>query len=250
MGGSPAGSGPPAPLPVRGSHGGRFNPAEALPGIRPDERARVAEHTATPSAPRTGTVRGTMGKPQLPRRRAQEHIAPQLRDGPAPRQDSEHVAGHDPGLMAAFQRGIGLAEAQQNMEPEHTGAAHTPQDPTTGSAHMEPQPGERPTRIELHPPLDPTRTESTPTPTFPASPLDARHTDAQLTDARHTDAHHMDAGATTMPHPVHHPVNGTPVNGTPVDVTPMDPAHIAEARPASARGVDHPTRHDGSAPAG
>ncbi|CAM5227078.1 hypothetical protein SALBM311S_04259 [Streptomyces alboniger] len=57
-----------------------------------------------------------MGKPQLPRRRAQEHIAPQLRDGPTPRQDSEYSAGHDPGLMAAFQRGIGLAEAQQHVE--------------------------------------------------------------------------------------------------------------------------------------
>jgi hypothetical protein len=58
-----------------------------------------------------------MGKPQLPRRRAQEHIAPQLRGGPAPRQEPEQYTGHDPGLMAAFQRGIGLAEAQQHAEP-------------------------------------------------------------------------------------------------------------------------------------
>jgi hypothetical protein len=45
-----------------------------------------------------------------------------------PRQDPEHVVGHDPGLMAAFQRGIGLAEAQQaeerRMEPPHTGEPH------------------------------------------------------------------------------------------------------------------------------
>ncbi|MFE0514532.1 ATP-binding protein, partial [Streptomyces sp. NPDC058964] len=66
---------------------------------------------------RHSAVRGTMGKPQLPRRRAQEHIAPQLRGGPAPRQEPEQHAGHDPGLMAAFQRGIGLAEAQQRREP-------------------------------------------------------------------------------------------------------------------------------------
>lgn len=59
-----------------------------------------------------------MGKPQLPRRRAQEHIVPQLRGGPAPRQDTEQPAGHDPGLMAAFQRGIGLAEAQQSLEAD------------------------------------------------------------------------------------------------------------------------------------
>ncbi|MER7490866.1 ATP-binding protein, partial [Streptomyces sp. NPDC126497] len=63
--------------------------------------------------PRGGAVRGTMDRPRLPRRRAQEHIAPQLRDGPAPRQDTEHVAGHDPHLMAAFQRGVSLAESRQ-----------------------------------------------------------------------------------------------------------------------------------------
>jgi len=106
----------PAPLPVRGARRERPTPAEAVPGIRPDDRPLVAEHTAAPPTPRVSAVRGTMGKPQLPRRRAQEHIVPQLRGGPAPRQDSESPAGHDPGLMAAFQRGIGLAEAQQHLE--------------------------------------------------------------------------------------------------------------------------------------
>lgn len=43
---------------------------------------------------------------------------PQLRGGPAPRQDFEQPAYHDPGLMAAFQRGIGLAEAQQSLEAD------------------------------------------------------------------------------------------------------------------------------------
>ncbi|SFF81913.1 sensor histidine kinase [Streptomyces mirabilis] len=121
------GSGP-APLPVRGARAERPNPAEALPGIRPDDRPVVAENAAMPPTPRNGAVRGTMGKPQLPKRRAQEHIAPQLRDGPVPRQDPEQVVGHDPGLMAAFQRGIGLAEAQyaeeRRTEAPHSGAAH------------------------------------------------------------------------------------------------------------------------------
>ncbi|MEU2623737.1 ATP-binding protein [Streptomyces sp. NPDC007157] len=108
--------GAPAPLPVRGTQETRPNPAEALPGIRPEDRPAVAEHAGAPPVPRAGAVRGTMGKPQLPRRRAQEHIVPQLRGGPAPRQDNEAPAGHDPGLMAAFQRGIGLAEAQQHLE--------------------------------------------------------------------------------------------------------------------------------------
>ncbi|MBC2900516.1 sensor histidine kinase [Streptomyces cupreus] len=109
----------PVPLPVRGAQEARRNIAEAVPGIRPEDRAVVAEHTVAPPTPRSGAVRGTMGRPQLPRRRAQEHIAPQLRDGPTPRQEPEHLAGHDPGLMAAFQRGIGLAEAQQHLESEH-----------------------------------------------------------------------------------------------------------------------------------
>ncbi|QKW59770.1 ATP-binding protein [Streptomyces sp. NA03103] len=109
--------GAPVPLPVRGTHRNRPTPAAAVPGVRPDDRGVLAEHAATPPVPRHSAVRGTMGKPQLPRRRAQEHIAPQLRGGPAPRQEPEQYTGHDPGLMAAFQRGIGLAEAQQHAEP-------------------------------------------------------------------------------------------------------------------------------------
>ncbi|MET9560271.1 ATP-binding protein [Streptomyces tauricus] len=145
------GGGGPAPLPVRGAEN-RANPAEAVPGIRPDDRRAVAENTAAPPTPRNGVVRGSMSRPQLPRRRAQEHIVPELRGGPAPRQESEFLVGHDPGLMAAFQRGIGLAEAQcREMDP--MGSAHT------GSAHMEATP------------MQPSHTESTlvePTPMEPA----------------------------------------------------------------------------------
>ncbi|MFD6228036.1 ATP-binding protein [Streptomyces sp. NPDC060232] len=52
-------------------------------------------------------------RPVLPRRRAQSHLAPQLRDAPAPRPsaDTEQPV-HDPGLMAAFQRGFGLAQSE------------------------------------------------------------------------------------------------------------------------------------------
>ncbi|WP_405765468.1 ATP-binding protein [Streptomyces sp. NBC_00080] len=110
--------GAPAPLPVRGARAARANPAEAVPGIRRADRPVVEEHAGIAPTPRVGAVRGTMGKPQLPRRRAQEHLVPQLRGGPAPRQDFEQPAGHDPGLMAAFQRGIGLAEAQQSLEAD------------------------------------------------------------------------------------------------------------------------------------
>ncbi|MGW0487941.1 sensor histidine kinase [Streptomyces olivaceus] len=109
--------GAPVPLPVRGTHRNRPTPAAAVPGVRPEDRGVIAEHAATPPVPRHSAVRGTMGNPQLPRRRAQEHIAPQLRGGPAPRQEPEQYTGHDPALMAAFQRGIGLAEAAQRAEP-------------------------------------------------------------------------------------------------------------------------------------
>ncbi|WP_062642783.1 sensor histidine kinase [Streptomyces maremycinicus] len=115
---APQRPGAPAPLPVRGARAARPTPAEAVPGIRPGDRPVVEEHAGIAPTPRVGTVRGTMGKPQLPRRRAQEHIVPQLRGGPAPRHDSEQPAGHDPGLMAAFQRGVGLAEAQQSIEAD------------------------------------------------------------------------------------------------------------------------------------
>lgn len=115
--GAPAGGGGPAPLPRRGARTGRANPAEAVPGIRPEHRAAVAANAGIVPTPRDGSVRGTMDKPQLPQRRAQQHIVPQLRGGPAPRQDGEYFTGHDPGLMAAFQRGIGLAESRQRQEP-------------------------------------------------------------------------------------------------------------------------------------
>ncbi|MGA5900910.1 ATP-binding protein [Streptomyces venetus] len=152
-GASPS-SGRPAPLPMRGTRRERPNPAEARPGIRPDDRHALAENVTELPTARGATVRGTMGKPRLPRRRAQEHIAPQLRDGPVPRQESDHPVGHDPGLMAAFQRGISLAEAQQHFEAgnaenadngqwDATQAEPTHAEPThTEPAHAEPFPAE------------------------------------------------------------------------------------------------------------
>ncbi|MER7491817.1 ATP-binding protein [Streptomyces pharetrae] len=137
---------PPLPLPVRGAHEERPTPAQATPGMRPEDRPAVAEGQGVPPVPRRGgVVRGTMGKPQLPRRRAQEHLVPQLRGGPAPRPDEEEPAGHDPGLMAAFQRGIGLAEAQQSLEP-------------AGGAVLDPMPSAGP-HMTVVPPLDIRRVE-------------------------------------------------------------------------------------------
>ncbi|MFB7775969.1 sensor histidine kinase [Streptomyces bauhiniae] len=104
------------PLPTRGAHEQRANPAEAVPGIGAVDRAVVAADAGALPTPRVGAAPLGTERPSLPRRRAQEHIVPQLRGGPVPRQDNDVVVGHDPGLMAAFQRGIGLAESQQSLE--------------------------------------------------------------------------------------------------------------------------------------
>lgn len=111
------------PLPVREQESVRPNPAAALPG------AHYAQLPDTGTA--TGTVPYDAGpvaplppalRPDLPRRRSQEHLVPQLKEVPAPRTDEEHPAVHDPGLMAAFQRGISLAEA----EPEKRDTGERP----------------------------------------------------------------------------------------------------------------------------
>ncbi|MEW2075751.1 ATP-binding protein [Streptomyces sp. NPDC013433] len=125
---SPSGDTLAPPLPLRGAREVRPHPTEAVPGTHHGDRDALTDHGTTSLAPRGGTVRGTMGKPRLPRRRAQEHIAPQLRDGPAPRQDTEYVAGHDPNLMAAFQRGVSLAESRQ--EPPAAPRPAVPVPPT------------------------------------------------------------------------------------------------------------------------
>ncbi|MFJ8016296.1 ATP-binding protein [Streptomyces sp. NPDC096339] len=78
--------------------------AQAAPPPLPVRRTGVAGEAAA----------GGTGRPELPRRRAQQHLAPQLREAPAPRpaaDDAERPV-HDPGLMAAFQRGFGLAQSE------------------------------------------------------------------------------------------------------------------------------------------
>ncbi|WP_293992219.1 ATP-binding protein [Streptomyces sp.] len=181
--------GAPAPLPVRGAQDTRPNPAEALPGIRPEDRPAVAEHAGAPPVPRVGAVRGTMGKPQLPRRRAQEHIVPQLRGGPAPRQENENPAGHDPGLMAAFQRGIGLAEAQQHLEATET--EPTAADPVGGTHGASLHNGFTTAGYADMAARD--ASGDRPTNTSPATHMDAAHMDSTHMDAAHMEAAHVDA---------------------------------------------------------
>ncbi|WMD05418.1 ATP-binding protein [Streptomyces sp. FXY-T5] len=230
---APGGSAPegrPAPLPMRGARRERPTPAEARPGISTDDRRILAGNGTEPPTPRNGAVRGTMGKPQLPRRRAQEHIVPQLRDGPAPRQDPEYLVGHDPGLMAAFQRGISLAEAQQSMEAgdtdwgdtssAHTGSAHVDSS-YPDSAHME----------AAH--MDSSDAGS--------APMEVAHMDSSYADSAHTDP--ASTGSTHR--------DPMPVRPVHLEALPTEPS--PSSRPAPGSRSDHrttTTRQDGSAPAG
>ncbi|MFB7240984.1 ATP-binding protein [Streptomyces populi] len=217
---SAGGHGDATPLPVRGAHAERPNPAEAVPGIRPEDRFAAAENTAMPPAPRAGVVRGTMGKPNLPKRRAQEHIVPQLREGQAPRPDPEHLVGHDPGLMAAFQRGIGLAEA----------------------AHAEPGGRERP-----EPPRGPSATAGQ---AAPASFPDRARLEAPRGDGTARVRGELPAGIS-----VGGLLDVPQGDGTPAArPDAARPAHAQAPQgvhdPAPGPGPDHTVRHDGSTPAG
>ncbi|MFE7880181.1 ATP-binding protein [Streptomyces sp. NPDC057417] len=276
-------AGPPAPLPVRGARRERPTPADAAPGIKPEDRPALAEHGSAPPTPRNGAVRGTMGKPQLPRRRAQEHIAPQLRDGPVPRQDTEFVVGHDPGLMAAFQRGISLAETQQSLEagdmawgdtvPAHMESAYTTP-PHLAPVHREPAYTEPS-------PLDPAHMEPT--------HMEPTHVAPAYMEPTHRDPGHVVPSA-TGPAPMaltpmgsaptgSAPTGPAPTGPAPRDPAPMDPAptdpphqdtaprrlsplrpvrpealapEASPAVPAPGLRPEHRTtdRRDGSAPAG
>ncbi|WP_308407703.1 ATP-binding protein [Streptomyces somaliensis] len=84
-------------------------------GARPP-RSRGPPHVPEPRSPADGPGPDRDARPRLPKRRAQEHLVPQLRDEPARRRHDDHTL-HDPGLMAAFQRGIGLAEAAPPPPP-------------------------------------------------------------------------------------------------------------------------------------
>ncbi|MFJ3617183.1 ATP-binding protein [Streptomyces iakyrus] len=260
--GGSAQGGRPAPLPVRGARRERPTPAEARPGIGPDDRRILAENVTEPPTPRNGTVRGTMGKPQLPRRRAQEHIVPQLRDGPTPRQDPEHLVGHDPGLMAAFQRGISLAEAQQSMEAGSTAWGDTAVAPTE-PAPTEPAPmgsaytGSVPTEPA---PMGSAYTDAAPTGSAytDAAPMDPVHMDSPHMGAAHLDSTHM--GPAQMDSAPADPASSGSgsAHRDPMPVRPLHrealPSELSPATgPASGSRSDHrttTTRQDGSAPAG
>ncbi|MGW2620864.1 ATP-binding protein, partial [Streptomyces sp. NPDC001500] len=254
--------GRPAPLPVRGARETRPNPAEAAPGIRHGDRPVVEEHAGLAPTPRVGPVRGTMGKPQLPRRRAQEHIVPQLRGGPVPRPDTEQPAGHDPGLMAAFQRGFGLAEAQQSLEADAV-------EPSPHPVPDEPQVPVRPPSPSFPSPAMPSPSASwslDPASSFPSALSDPPGPPRPVPHPEAAAPRHGLPGADETHVHVPEGVRLLPPLSPPADDGPSHPAGISAPRPAHAvappeaygarAGLDQPgpdqttARHDGSAPAG
>lgn len=130
----------PAPVSAPEPERRPYVPSQQLRLDRPPQQTRRqdeapplplrAERAATPAPagqtpPETTVVRGTMDRPQLPKRANQEHLVPQLREAPAPRPEDEPVL-HDPGLVAAFRRGIDLAEARAASEAEPEPAPEAP----------------------------------------------------------------------------------------------------------------------------
>ncbi|MFF4669863.1 ATP-binding protein [Streptomyces sp. NPDC001279] len=162
----------------RGGRPGGPAPAGPPPGARPTGEgppARDGEHDGS------GAACGAAVRPRLPRRSTQEHLAPQLRQPPAPRTEDEHAL-HDPGLMAAFRRGIDLAEARSESEADIDGrGTGTGTDPA-------PEPVDRP------------RT--------PPQPLPVRGRTAPF--APHRRLPGQDAGPAPVPAPVDDPLEAKP----------------------------------------
>ncbi|WP_405451005.1 ATP-binding protein [Streptomyces erythrochromogenes] len=108
------------PAPGGGPSGAAWAGADDCsgPGFGPSGEAWAAARSGdgVDARQREAGGRAAGERPVLPRRRAQQHLAPQLREAPAPRRpaDTEQPV-HDPGLMAAFQRGFGLAQSENQV---------------------------------------------------------------------------------------------------------------------------------------
>ncbi|WP_063804092.1 sensor histidine kinase [Streptomyces bungoensis] len=86
------------------------------------------------------TVAPESHRPSLPKRRRQEHLAPELRHAP-PAEVPAEEADHDPGLMAAFRTGVRRAEETEHAEDaehveevEHVEEAGRPAQAPTAAA--------------------------------------------------------------------------------------------------------------------
>ncbi|MGH3377666.1 MAG: ATP-binding protein [Pseudonocardiaceae bacterium] len=97
------------PTPVPGDH------AAAVTWNDQTVDAAAPQADVRPDA--TATVSSTVGggrRPELPRRRAQTSLAPELLNAPVPRDDDADT-GHNPGLMAAFQQGMRSGQDDEDL---------------------------------------------------------------------------------------------------------------------------------------
>ncbi|MGW3298655.1 ATP-binding protein [Streptomyces rubiginosohelvolus] len=136
--GPPAGEAP--PLPLRAERIDRPAPSSS-PAERggPPSAAGVHERDDRPApaaVPERDHAALSPARPELPKRTNQESLVPQLREAPAPRVEDEHAL-HDPGLMAAFRRGVDLAEAQTAEEEGPEGGYGNPGGGTGGQTALD-----------------------------------------------------------------------------------------------------------------
>jgi signal transduction histidine kinase len=89
----------------------------AQPGVQDSNQGSVRLAPAADVTPHDRADNGE--RPPLPERRVQTHLAPQLRDSPATR-DDEPAADQTPGLMASFQRGFSRSEEEENGPSDRT----------------------------------------------------------------------------------------------------------------------------------
>ncbi|MCG5216476.1 ATP-binding protein [Streptosporangium sp. KLBMP 9127] len=98
-------------------------------GVRPDGPSEAwRKQSAGPPARQTrgrtdlGSRRGDGRRPELPRRRPQANMAPELLNAPAPLDDDADIS-HDHGLMAAFKKGMRIGQDEDlNDETGNTGS--------------------------------------------------------------------------------------------------------------------------------
>lgn len=132
--------------PRTGARSGRTAP----PVAEPPGRGRDQERDQGWSGDGDGVSSPTDGvRPGLPKRRRQEHLVPELRDGPVflgggLRAQEVAEEGHDPGLVAAFRRGTSLAdEADRTDLPglsDPSGLSDLPGSPDRSDRSEEPDP--------------------------------------------------------------------------------------------------------------
>ncbi|MFE2295971.1 ATP-binding protein [Streptomyces sp. NPDC059452] len=121
---APPASAPDRPAPAASASDRPVTAASAMSApdrpVPAQSAASVPDRSAPPAfiPERVDRPAPPAARPELPKRANQEHLVPQLREAPAPRVEDEHAL-HDPGLMAAFRRGVDLAEAQNAQEEEN-----------------------------------------------------------------------------------------------------------------------------------